>query len=282
MTSASSSSRSGGTDPFLEELINARRAKGWSIRRLAQELDLSPTFVAWVEDGTKKPSEDTARLWAQKLGIDPKKFEAWLRSRQYDNIQEALTGYAEYRYMQDDPNITVRVVDNDQIGFESAQQQLPFRSKGSEVERVPLLPEGADPDSSPVALDYVAVRRELLRDERLVKPFAYRLSVQSVARVFKTLHAGDYAIVSRDSLPLERSEIYAVRAGKQIALGRVFEKGPGLLLLMSDQGQEEIDIINSEDGRTRSLVVGKVVAAIRPLQYSVVKPGGRRKDRGDE
>jgi hypothetical protein len=72
-----------------------------------------------------------------------------------------------------------------------------------------------------------------------------------------------------------------VKVQKQIVLSRVFEKAPGLLLLKSDHGQEEIDIIDSGDGRTRSLVVGKVVAAIRALQYTVVKPGGRRSERSD-
>jgi len=69
-----------------------------------------------------------------------------------------------------------------------------------------------------------------------------------------------------------------VKVQKQIVLSRVFEKAPGLLLLKSDQGQEEIDIIDSGDGRTRSPVVGKVVAAIRALRYSVVKPGGRKSE----
>jgi transcriptional regulator with XRE-family HTH domain len=265
----------GSADPFLEELISARRAKGWTQETLADVLGLSRTFVAMVETGGKKPSEETARLWAEKLDLDHRKFQAWVRSQQYGNIQEALTGYAEYRYMQDDPHVTVRVVDNEQIGFESGQRQLPFRSKGSEVERVPLIPEGVDPDSNPGVLDYVTVQRELLQDERLVRPFAYRLSAESVARVGKTLKPGDYAIISRDTRPLQREEIYAVRSGERIVLSRIIEKGD-MLLMFSDQGEQEFDALHAEGGKVRSLIVGKVVAAIRPLQYSVVKPGGRK------
>jgi hypothetical protein len=94
---------------------------------------------------------------------------------------------------------------------------------------------------------------------------------------------GDYAIVSRrDFRDFERDEIYAVRVKKQILPSRVFEKEPGQLLLRSDRGQEDMDFINSEDGRAESLVVGKLAVAIRPLQYTVVKPGGRRSNRVDE
>jgi len=87
------------------------------------------------------------------------------------------------------------------------------------------------------------------------------------------LHPGDYAVLSRDQRPIEPEEIYAVRVRYQIVLSRVIEKGPSLLLL-SDQGQQEIEVLNAEDGRSRSLIAGKVAAAIRPLQYSVVKPSG--------
>ena len=277
MASASTSKTEGGKDSFLQELINARRARGWSIRTLAKELGLSPTFVAWVEDGTKKPSVETAGLWAEKLGIDPRRFEGWVQSHKYDVLQEAMSGMAEYRYLQDDPNVTVKIADADQIGFESYLKQMPLRSKGSEVERVPLISEGKDPDSDPPILDYVAVESELLREERLMRPFAYRLSVEGVSRVFKTLKPGDYAIISREARAPERDEIYAVREGKRIVLSRILEQDHNLLMF-SDQGEDYIRVLQAKGGKASSLVVGKVAVAIRPLQYTVVKPGGRKPD----
>lgn len=104
--------------------------------------------------------------------------------------------------------------------------------------------------------------------------FAYRLSPRGVERVFKTLHAGDYVVISRDQRPLERDEIYAVKMKDKVVLSRVIEKGSDPLLLLSDAGEAEIEALRAEGGKARSLVVGKVVAAIRPLQYSVVKPSG--------
>jgi transcriptional regulator with XRE-family HTH domain len=275
--------RAGDSDPFLEELIDARRAKGWTQQKLADELGLSRPYIAMVEIGAKKPSVETARLWAEKLGIDPKKAQGWVHSRRYEEDQDAHTSMAEYRYTQHDPNIQVKVASLDQIGFESnpdsvaesRQRQLPLRPEAKEdVLRVPLIPEGADPEADPKPLEYITVQANLLQGERLLKPFAYRLSPQGVLRVSRTLHPGDYAVISREQRPIEPEEIYAVQVRHRIVLSRIMEKGPGLLLLMSDQGQEGIDIANSEDGKTRSLIVGKVVVAIRPLQYSIVKPSG--------
>ena len=73
----------------------------------------------------------------------------------------------------------------------------------------------------------MTVHRELLRGERLERPFAYRLSAEGAKRVNRTLKPGDYAIISREPGELERQEIYAVREPERIVLSRVFEKGPG-------------------------------------------------------
>ena len=257
-----------GSDPFLEELVAARIKRGWSQQELADEIGVSRSLVAMVETGAKQPTEETARSWARKLGISMRRFEAWMHFQQHDDIQDTLEGIAEYRYMQEDPNVTVKIADTDQIRFESGDQ-----SGSKNAERVPLIPEGKDPDSNPAILDYVTVQKGLLKGERLERPFAYRLSAEGAKRVGRTLKPGDYAIISREAGQLERQEIYAVREPERIVLSRVFEKGPGTLLLMSDRGQEDVYTL---DGGTGSLIVGKVVAAIRPLQYTVVTPTSKK------
>jgi len=272
-------------DPFLDELVRARQARGQSIRQFAEELGVSATFVSLVEAGKKTPSEDLAARWTELLGINPRVFLAWIRSRPREDVQAALQGSAEYRYVQEDPNVQVRVAGFDQIGFETvAPQGTPRRpQKGKPPAparegalRVPLVHEGTDPSTEP--LDYVTVQEELLRGERLVRPFAYRLSAQGVLRVFRTLQAGDYAVVSRESGPPDRREIYAVRVRNRIVLSRIMERGSDILLLLSDQGEAEIEAHRAEGGKARPLIVGRVVAAIRPLQYSVVKPTGRNSE----
>lgn len=112
----------------------------------------------------------------------------------------------------------------------------------------------------------------------MVRPFAYRISSRGMIRAFKTIHPGDYVVISRESRPLEMNEIYAVKVRNRVVLSRVMEKVPDLLLLLSDMGEADIDPLRIEGGRARSWIVGKVVAAIRPLRYSVVKlSGGREK-----
>jgi transcriptional regulator with XRE-family HTH domain len=273
-------------DPFLSQLISQRHARGLTTRNLARMLDVSPAFVSLVETGQKTPSEEKAEEWAALLDMDPKIFGAWVRSRHRSDPQTMMLGEAEYRYFQSNPNVQVRLAPTDQVWFESerAGRPRPGRSAlartmdpGGEALRVPLLPECTDPGSDLEPLEYVTVREELLQGERLVRPFAWRLSPQGVERVFKTLHAGDYAVISREARPLERDEIYAVKVRNRIVLSRVMEKGPDLLLLLSDRGEAEIDALRAEEGRVRSLIAGRVVAAIRPLQYSIVKPSGGEK-----
>jgi transcriptional regulator with XRE-family HTH domain len=276
----------GQDDPFLRDLIGRRNAKGLTTRTLAEKLGVSAAFVSLVENGQKVPGDEVALEWAKALDVNPNLFAAWARSKRRSEPQTMMLGEAEYRYWQHDPNVQVQMADLDQIGFESIsseqtellERQLPLRQQPKEgVLRVPLFHEGADPDAGPKPLEYITVQEELLQGERLVRPFAYRISSQGVLRVSRTLHPGDYAVISRQQRHIEPEEIYAIRVRNRIVLSRVMEKGPGLLLLMSDQGQGGIDVLNSEDGRTKSLIAGKVVVAIRALQYSVVKPVGRGK-----
>jgi transcriptional regulator with XRE-family HTH domain len=275
-------------DPFLSELVSRRHARNLTTRELARLLDMSPAFVSLVETGQKTPSEEKAEEWASRLDMDPKIFRAWVRSRHRGDPQTMMLGEAEYRYFQSNPNVRVRLVPTDKVWFESANADQARRGRsgfarmaepGEEALRVPLLPEGADPGSDPEPREYVTVQEELLQGERLVRPFAWRLSPQGVERVFKTLHAGDYAVISREARQLERDEIYAVKVRNRIVLSRVIENAPDLLLLLSDGGEAEIDALRAEEGKVRSLITGKVVAAIRPLQYSIVKPSGGRGER---
>ena len=68
---------------------------------------------------------------------------------------------------------------------------------------------------------------------------------------------------------------------KAIVLSRILERKDDILLMLSDQGEDNIDVLHAEDGKARSLIAEKVAVAIRPLQYTVVKPGGRKLERDD-
>jgi len=275
-----------GRDPFLDELVRARQARGQSIRQFAEELGVSATFVSLVEAGKKTPSEDLAARWAELLGISPRVFLAWIRSRPREDVQAALQGSAEYRYVQEDPNVQVRVAGFDQIGFESAasqgKPQRPQKGKspasaGEGVLRVPLIREGPTHPRSLRRWTMLPSRRNCFA--RAVGP-ALRLPAFNPGGDARLQDAagGRLCRCQPRIRPPDRREIYAVRVRNRIVLSRVMERGSDILLLLSDQGEAEIEALRAEGGKVRSLIVGRVVAAIRPLHYSVVKPTSRNSE----
>jgi hypothetical protein len=135
---------------------------------------------------------------------------------------------------------------------------------------------GADPDSGAEPLEWITVEPELLESvERPRDPFAYRVTSREVLRVSRTIRPGDYAVLTRRVMPLEPEEIYGVRSAGRVVLSRIVLKSDRLLLLLSDQDSQQIDVVQSEKENAQSLIVGKVLVIIRPWQYTVVSPSGR-------
>jgi transcriptional regulator with XRE-family HTH domain len=133
---------------------------------------------------------------------------------------------------------------------------------------VPEFEEGVDPGdgarANPGVLEAHRVSASSLAGiEPPVRPFAFRLSSGGARRVDDVLAAGDLAIVSRKSWPLERSAPHAVRLSGHLILSRVLWSGRQLLLL---PGRDESDfIVLDAPDRTalERLIAGKVVARIR-------------------
>jgi len=133
---------------------------------------------------------------------------------------------------------------------------------------VPEIAEGADPGegarSSPEVRAVHRVSADSLAGiEPPVRPFAFRLSRAGARRVDDVLIAGDLAIVSRTSWPLERLAPYAVRLLGRLVLSRVLWSGRQLLVL---PGRDESDfiVLDAPDrAALERLIAGKVVARIR-------------------
>ena len=51
------------------EIRRVRLAKGWSLAKLAEEADLSPTFTGSIERGTKVPTVTTLLKISRALGV---------------------------------------------------------------------------------------------------------------------------------------------------------------------------------------------------------------------
>jgi transcriptional regulator with XRE-family HTH domain len=74
---------------FLQMLEEGRRAKGITLRKLGQLVDLSPSFLSDMENGRRNPPKDEGKIndIALVLGLNSKKFlEAAKIERLKDNI----------------------------------------------------------------------------------------------------------------------------------------------------------------------------------------------------
>lgn len=133
---------------------------------------------------------------------------------------------------------------------------------------VPEIAEGADPGdgarSSPEVRGLHRIAAGSLAGiEPPVQPFAFRLSSAGVRRVNDVLAAGDLAIVSRKSWPLEHFAPYAVRLSGRLILSRALWSGRQLLLLPG-RGQSDFIVLDAPDRTAlERLIAGKVVARIR-------------------
>jgi hypothetical protein len=58
-------------------------------------------------------------------------------------------------------------------------------------------------------------------------------------------------------------------------MSRVMAKSPDLLLLRSDHGDAEIEVVKVEGNNPWNAIIGRVVFVIRALQYTIVKPTGK-------
>ena len=133
---------------------------------------------------------------------------------------------------------------------------------------VPEIEEGADPgdDSHPgprILGTHRIAADSLAGIEPPVRPFAFRLSSAGARRVDDVLAAGDLAIVSRKSWPLERFAPHAVRLSGHLVLSRALWNGRQLLLLPGRDGSDFIVLDAPDRTALERLIAGKVVARIR-------------------
>jgi transcriptional regulator with XRE-family HTH domain len=66
---------------LLELLYRRRKAKGWTVRDLAVEAGVSPSYVSLIENGHKVPDARTIERLGRALDIDPQLLAAWVTVR---------------------------------------------------------------------------------------------------------------------------------------------------------------------------------------------------------
>ena len=132
--------------------------------------------------------------------------------------------------------------------------------------RIPLLAEGADPDSvsAPEGEPQETLRldpRILPSPENLVRPFAYRLADRGAHAARPALREADLVIVTRSAWPTHPDAIYAVRLGDRIVLTRVLWKDATLWRVPA-AGDGDLERMEPS-GTPPAALVGRVAAVVR-------------------
>jgi transcriptional regulator with XRE-family HTH domain len=253
-----------------------------ALRLAAALLDDPRIYLAWAATGRRSDPVETARavqLLAGTLGhpryaglVAEGAPAPWLspRAPKAADATHAVTGAESDNLVQARP-----LPGTDEYHRGAMARELPgipLAPPAAEVPQarilVPEIAEGVDPGDGARSNPDVRQLHRIAADslagiEPLVRPFAFRLSIAGVRRVDDVLAAGDLAIVSRTSWPLERFAPYAVRLSGHLILSRALWSGRQLLLLPG-RGESDFIVLDVPDRTAlERLIAGKVVARIR-------------------
>jgi transcriptional regulator with XRE-family HTH domain len=240
-------------------LIRSRRSQlDWSLARLARASGLrSPAYVFHIENGTKMPREHVARRIAAALALDPELLAAWARARGRADLGSAIAASERLRAWMRETRAAPAESDEPPSG----------RAGPPDMLDVPLLPEGADPASGPIAaraVETLRLARELFpplaADSVLV---GYRLSAHGARRMPDVLRPGDCVVVRLGAEPPGPDAPCAVRNAGRVEIARVRVRD-GVVYLPGPGGGHDSERsgvrIGPADGGT---LVGGVVLAFR-------------------
>lgn len=275
------------TDPMSAQLrrqfgqkIQDRREKaGMTVVALAAELGVTPGYVYLIESGTKIPLQPVAVKLAEILKDDPEVYTVWAHAgrRRLATAHDAADKLEELLRAE---GVDVGVVTGDEVRFTRRRRGTGQRRSESDasgdtpnpsVIAVPIIPEGSLPESQPADSDgYVEIQANVLPPhDAPTSPFAYKMTEDGARRVGRVLRAGDTVVISREAGPPTRNAIYAVNVGEKVALSKIVMK-PRVLIMLSDEGEEQIDGIPIEGpDDLRTALVGRVVAVVR---HEVIRP----------
>ena len=260
-----------GRRDWIAERIRARRlALGLTFGQLADRADLrSPSYVFHIERGDKAPSESIAVALARALDDDAELYRAWAQARNRSDLATAITAAATLQRLAAELKIGPSPVGIDQEAGTAHVRQVteaanPPGGGAPALLRVPVVAEGMDPGEG--LLPAAEVIETLRIDPRLLPPldklrrvFAYRIGEQGAHRLPEIFADGDYALVSRGLETFAVGDVYAVRVGTRVELGRLTSDG-SIFTLSPSAG---FSVPRSDSTRIREATVGRMVATIR-------------------
>jgi transcriptional regulator with XRE-family HTH domain len=268
-------------DPRSEELreklrdfgrrIRAQREKaGMKATELATRLGVKPAYIYLIETARRVPREDKARELARILNDDAVLYVEWARAhRQKPGTlpSDAQSGGADERRQGKAPDIgivtgeEVRFLSGDEIARKETRDHGDADdSRTKDIYRIPIIPP-----SESAGTDFIELKKDICRaGEQLVSPFAYRVSESSIGRVRNVLKSGDTVVFTTDIGVPDPREIYLVLQGERAVISRIVDR-PNVLVLLSDDGNDRIDVIpHSGPEDLQKIVVGRIAAIIRP------------------
>jgi DNA-binding XRE family transcriptional regulator len=283
--------------PSLNARIRSRRTQlGLTGAELSQRADISPSYVSLIEKGAKVPDEDVAARLAKALRDDEDLYRAWARASRLGlhrigllNRIEAISRSPAYlslvergdalpaevpRDVAVDRRLETRVESPEQetLAFSGLDRgpmetaQAALAPEESEILRIPVLADGADPGRtlpSPLSIrDRLLVDRRLVADHSPERLFAYEVTLPAMKHLRGLVSPGDRIVFQRGGR-VGPDRICAVRAPEGIVLSRVLFKGRSLLLLPGE-GERDFASVDVEGVKALpGIVAGTHVLLIR-------------------
>jgi transcriptional regulator with XRE-family HTH domain len=267
---------------LLDLLYQRRKARGWTVRDLAQRAGISPSYVSLIENGHKVPDAATIERLGEALDIDPDLLRAWVtvRSKTPDATESVRAAYelTERLGLLDSEEREANFADSGivaemRMAFGAAPEQPLFAdlpTSERHVMGIPLLDEGTEPDGAEPAGEREMAwidRRALPERHLLAGAFAWRLSSAGKMRLSGDYRSGDIVVIAPSAWePTVESfnpkRVFAVRHEGRLLLTRLAWTGTQLVL-QSGGGPEPVIVIeNTPESRLARHIAGRVVAAV--------------------
>jgi transcriptional regulator with XRE-family HTH domain len=278
-------SRDPVTAKLLELLYLSRKRKGWTVRDLAAEAGVSPSYISLIENGHKVPDPATMERIGRALEIEPGLLNAWVtvQSRSTDVAASVDAAHRLMASLQLYPGVGEAIMPP----RSRRQSELPAHAIMASMAAPPvaatelpvparyvlgvvLAEEGSEPTEEEMRDTDRRVwmdRRALPERDALRGAFAWRLSREGIARVPGVYRRGDLVVIARELWSpdaIHPRQVYAVRHDGRVVLSRI-AWADGRLVLLGPADQPALTSVLEARGEAglRKLVVGRVIAAVQ-------------------
>ena len=147
-----------------------------------------------------------------------------------------------------------------------AMQSTPMRAQMRLPSRVPILPEGVDPDlrggTEHEPTEWLHLEPDALRGLPLSQPFAWRVTGRSLGRVSHLIDPDDLVVITREVGNVLPHEIHLVRLPEGIALALLMHNGRELLVL-PDAGRDDFLVLSGGEANLEQVIIGRVATVVR-------------------